>query len=257
MLKPDIVLSAFAISVFLIIYYVAVGFFPVYFQTIFGFSQSKANSLGNWIWAFDAAALLIIGCLSDKVRVRKPFMVVGALGAIVMTVIFATRATHPDTSYTPFVVILSLLAVFLGVAYAPWMASFTETVEKRNPALTATGLAVWGLVIRLVIAVSVFIVPHVVTTVSTLVEKGPVGPGQRGGEVPQPEHRDGRRRSTRPTSAAAGQEPERPGRRHQGAQRGHRRPASPTSPRSPRSAPTQARRSRRPRPSTPPRSPRC
>jgi hypothetical protein len=90
-----------------------------------------------------------------------------------MTIIFATRATHPETSYSSFVLILSLLAVFLGVAYAPWMASFTETVEKRNPALTATGLAVWGLVIRLVIAVSVFIVPHIVNTVSTLVEQGP------------------------------------------------------------------------------------
>jgi MFS transporter, ACS family, D-galactonate transporter len=177
MLKPDIVLSAFAISVFLIIYYVAVGFFPVYFQTIFGYSQTKANGLGNWIWAFDAAALIVIGYLSDKIRVRKPFMVVGAIGAIVMTVIFATRATHPDTSYTSFVIILSLLAVFLGVAYAPWMASFTETVEKRNPALAATGLAVWGLIIRIVIAISVFIVPHIVTTVSTLVEKGPVAQG--------------------------------------------------------------------------------
>lgn len=173
MLKPDIILSAFSISVFLIIYYVAVGFFPVYFQTIFGFSQAKANSLGNWIWAFDAAALIIIGWLSDKIRVRKPFMVVGAIGAIIMTVIFATRATHPETSYTSFAIIISLLAVFLGVAYAPWMASFTETVEKRNPALAATGLAVWGLVIRIVIAVSVFIVPLVVTTVSTLVEEGP------------------------------------------------------------------------------------
>ncbi|MCW2800458.1 MAG: major facilitator superfamily 1 [Aeromicrobium sp.] len=174
MLKADIILSAFSISVFLIIYYVAVGFFPVYFQTIFGFSQSKANSLGNWIWAFNAGALIAIGYLSDKIRVRKPFMVVGAIGAIVMTIIFATRATHPDTSYTSFVVILSLLAVFLGIAYAPWMASFTETVEKRNPALAATGLAVWGLVIRIVIAVSVFIVPLVVTTVSQLVEKGPI-----------------------------------------------------------------------------------
>jgi ACS family D-galactonate transporter-like MFS transporter len=173
MLKPDIVLSALAISLFLIIYYVAVGFFPVYFQTIFGFSQSKANALGNWVWGFDAGALLVIGYLSDKIRVRKPFMVVGAVGAIVMTIIFATRATHAGTSYTTFVIILSLLAVFLGVAYAPWMASFTETVEKRNPALTATGLAVWGLVIRIVIAVSVFIVPHVVNTVSTLVEDGP------------------------------------------------------------------------------------
>ena len=173
MLKLDIILSAFAISVFLIIYYVAVGFFPVYFQTIFHFSQSKANGLGNWIWAFDAGALLVIGYLSDKVRVRKPFMVVGAIGAIVMTLLFASRATHPGTSYSTFVILLSLLAVFLGIAYAPWMASFTETVEKRNPALAATGLAVWGLVIRLVIAVSVFMVPHVINTATTLVEKGP------------------------------------------------------------------------------------
>jgi len=174
MLKADIVLSAFAISVFLIIYYIAVGFFPVYFQTIFGFSQSKANALGNWVWAFDAAALLLIGFLSDKLRVRKPFMVVGAIGAIVMTILFLLRATHPETSYSHFVVLLVLLAVFLGIAYAPWMASFTETVEKRNPALAATGLAIWGLVIRIVIAVSVFIAPHIVSTVSTLVEKGPV-----------------------------------------------------------------------------------
>ena len=172
MLKPDIILSAFSISVFLIIYYVAVGFFPVFFQTIFGYSQTKANGLGNYVWAFDALALLVIGYLSDKIRVRKPFMVVGAVGAIVMTVIFATRATHPSTSYTAFAVILSVLAVFLGVAYAPWMASFTESVEKRNPALAATGLAIWGLVIRIVIAVSVFIVPHVVNTVTTLVQDG-------------------------------------------------------------------------------------
>lgn len=172
MLKPDIILSAFAISVFLIIYYIAVGFFPVYFQTIFGFSQNKANALGDWMWAFNAGGLLVIGFLSDKLRVRKPFMIVGALGAIVMTAIFLTRATEPHTSYGTFALILSLLAVSLGVAYAPWMASFTETVEKRNPALVATGLAVWGLVIRIVIAIVVFFVPHVIDTATTLVEHG-------------------------------------------------------------------------------------
>jgi ACS family D-galactonate transporter-like MFS transporter len=172
MLKLDIVGSAFAISVFLIIYYIAVGFFPVFFQTVFGYSQSKANTLGNWFWACDALGLLIIGFASDKIRVRKPFMLVGAIGAIVFTSIFAMKATQSGTSYSTFVVILSLLSVSLGVAYAPWMASFTETVERRNPALTATGLAVWGLIIRIVIAVSVFFVPHVVNTVTTLVDKG-------------------------------------------------------------------------------------
>ena len=50
MLKPDIITSAFAISVFLIIYYLAVGFFPVFFQTVYGYTLSEANALGNWFW---------------------------------------------------------------------------------------------------------------------------------------------------------------------------------------------------------------
>jgi ACS family D-galactonate transporter-like MFS transporter len=172
MLKVDIIASAFAISVFLIVYYVAVGFFPIYFQTVFGFSQHKANALGNWNWTFNAIGLLVIGFVSDLVRVRKPFMIVGALGAITFTILFLGRATHPHTSYSTFVWLLVGLSLSLGVAYAPWMASFTETVERRNPALTATGLAVWGLIIRLVIALSIFFVPHVVNTVTTLVDKG-------------------------------------------------------------------------------------
>ncbi len=148
MMHLNIVGSAFAIGVFLIIYYTAVGFFTVYFTTIFGFSLAQANGIGNWFWAFDAVALILVGVASDKLRVRKPFMVLGAIGAIVMAVIFLTRATQPGTGYYSFVVIISLLAVFMGIAYAPWMASFTETVEQRNPALIATGLAVFGWVIR-------------------------------------------------------------------------------------------------------------
>jgi MFS family permease len=174
MLRADILLSAFAISVFLIIYYVAVGFFPVFFETVFGYSQSRANTLGDWFWAFDAAGLLLVGLLSDRIRVRKPFMVFGAVCAIIFTTIFALRVTHPTTSYSTFVVLLSCIAVSLALAFAPWMASFTETVERRNPALIATGLAVWGLVIRIVIAVSVFFVPKVVTTATTLVQQGPL-----------------------------------------------------------------------------------
>ncbi|MGI8713772.1 MAG: MFS transporter [Solirubrobacteraceae bacterium] len=174
MLRADILLSSFAISVFLIIYYVAVGFFPVFFETVFGYSQSKANALGNYFWAFDAGGLLVVGVISDRLRVRKPFMVIGAVASVVFTTIFALKATHPQTSYNTFVILLSCIAVSLALAFAPWMASFTETVERRNPALIATGLAVWGLMIRVVIAVSVFFVPKVVTTATTLVEQGPL-----------------------------------------------------------------------------------
>ena len=170
MMHLDIIGSAFAISVLLIIYYTAVGFFTVYFTSLHGFSLSKANSIGDWFWAFDAGGLILVGIISDRLRVRKPFMVLGAVGAIVMTIVFLLLGTN--TSYTTFAVVISILAVFLAIAYAPWMASFTETVEKRNPALTATGLAVWGWIIRAVIAISIFILPTVVGSMTPLVTYG-------------------------------------------------------------------------------------
>src|SRR5690242_1495110 len=170
MIRLDVVGSAFAISVFLLIYYAAVGFFTIYFTTLYGFSLSKANSIGNWFWAFDAGVLIIIGIISDRVRVRKPFMVVGGIGAIVFMIIFLNLGA--TTSYSTFVVVISLLAAFLAIAYAPWMASFTETVEKHNPALIATGLAVWGWIIRVVIAVSVLILPSVISSMTPLVTYG-------------------------------------------------------------------------------------
>jgi MFS family permease len=174
MLHLDIVGSAFAISIFLIVYYTLIGFSVLYFVFVFNFTTAQANSLGVWIWGFDAVALVLIGLLSDYLRVRKPMMLAGGLGTIALTSLFAYQTyTAPHVGYYHFAWILALLAVFLGVAFSPWMASFTETVEKRNPALTATGLAVWGWIIRAVVSISIFILPYVVTTMTPLFENGP------------------------------------------------------------------------------------
>lgn len=172
MLHLDVIASAFAVSVMLLFYYAAVGFFVIYFSAIYGWSEARANALGNWFWAFDAGGLVVIGIISDRVRVRKPFMVAGAMGAAVMTIIFLSRTSDPHTSYYTFVLIISILSVCLAVAYAPWFASFTETVEKRNPALMATGLAVWGWIIRIVVALSALILPFVVSSMTPLVDNG-------------------------------------------------------------------------------------
>ena len=50
LLKPDIIVSAIAVSVMLLIYYTAVGFAVIYLTTVFGFSVKNANGLGNWNW---------------------------------------------------------------------------------------------------------------------------------------------------------------------------------------------------------------
>jgi len=61
---------------------------------------------------------------------------------------------------------------FLGIAYTPWMASYTETVEARNPALTATGLAIWGWIIRVVVFLAFLVIPVMINSVTPLVNYG-------------------------------------------------------------------------------------
>ncbi|MFG1807097.1 MFS transporter [Streptomyces sp. NPDC049040] len=173
MLRLDIAGSGLAIALFLLLYFAAVGNFVVYFATTYGYSEQRANAVANWYWAANAIALVVVGLLSDRLKVRKPFMIIGAVGSIVMTAIFATRATHPTTDYYTFAWLFVGIGVFSGVAYGPWMAGFTETVEKHNPAATATGLAVWGWTIRIVVAVSSALIPVLVTSVTPLVDHGP------------------------------------------------------------------------------------
>ncbi|HEX4093645.1 MAG TPA: MFS transporter [Trebonia sp.] len=171
LLKVDIVVSAFAVSVMLLIYYTAVGFSLIYLTTVFGFSVKDGNGLGNWNWGFNVIAVLLVGIISDRFRVRKPFMVIGGVLAAVMVVVYLEQAGHHPGYYTV-AIMLALLSLGLGIAFAPWMASFTETVEARNPALTATGLAIWGWIQRIVVFVSFLIIPAVVSTVTPLVTYG-------------------------------------------------------------------------------------
>jgi MFS family permease len=168
MMRLDILAPALGISIFLLIYYTAVGFFTIYLASNFGFTTSEANGINTWYWGVNAVALVVVGVLSDRLRVRKPFMVAGTLLAAVMTFIFMTRTTHPHTGSGTLIWIISLLALGLAAAYAPWMAAFTETVERRNPALTATGLAIWGWILRIVVCLSYFVLPYIVGAVDTL-----------------------------------------------------------------------------------------
>jgi ACS family D-galactonate transporter-like MFS transporter len=171
LLKTDVIVSSIAVSIMLLIYYTAVAFAVIYLTTVFGFSVKDANGLGNWNWGFNVLAVILVGVISDRFRVRKPFMVIGGVLAAVMTVIYLEQAGH-HPSYYSLAIMLALLSLGLGIAYTPWMASFTETVEARNPALIATGLAIWGWIIRIVVFLAYLCLPLVVNTVTPLVNYG-------------------------------------------------------------------------------------
>ena len=173
LIKLDVIGSAFAISIFLLMYYIFVGFFVLYMALTFGWSEAEANGLANWYWASNALALVAAGFLSDKLGVRKPLMIAGAAVSAIGTAVFATWATAETApAYSSWVILLIIIAVGGGVAYTAWMASFTETVEKHNPAATATGLAIWGWIIRIVVTVALFVFGFALPAVSTIMDDG-------------------------------------------------------------------------------------
>ncbi|MDA8356042.1 MAG: MFS transporter [Actinomycetota bacterium] len=178
--KWDLVGSSFGIAVFLLIYYAAAGFFTIYYAVTFvnrngtPLSTSEVNGLNIWFWGADIVALIVVGLLSDVLRVRKPFMLVGSFGAIASLIVFLRFAGNPHTGFDTIIITTVILAVCLSLAYAPWMAAYTETVEAKNPALVGTGLALWGWILRLVVGISFIFLPIVITSVNPVVDNQPV-----------------------------------------------------------------------------------
>jgi MFS family permease len=153
MLNPRLIFSSIGISLYLLMYFAAVGYFPLYLNSIFKFSPAQANGMVSVFWIVNVVAAIIIGFISDRTHVRKPYMLLGCLATIVVTLLFISRVGVPTDSGL-MIVFLSLFGVTLSVGYVTWMAAYTETIEDINPALVATGMAVEGFIIRMVVVLS-------------------------------------------------------------------------------------------------------
>lgn len=153
MLNPRLIVSALGISLYLLMYFAAVGYFPLYLSSIFKFSVAQANGLVSVFWGVNVIAAIAIGFISDRTLVRKPYMLIGCIATMVVTFLFITRIGVP-TSAGLMTVFLSLFGVTLAVGYVTWMAAYTETIEDINPALIATGMAVEGFILRMIVVLS-------------------------------------------------------------------------------------------------------
>ena len=170
LLRWDLVASSLGISTFLLIFYAAVAVFTLYWVVVFNQTTANANGINLWFGVANAAAVVVMGFASDALHVRRPFMLVGTVGTMCATLLLLGRTTHPATSYYTNALIVTLLGVAVGIVYPAWMANYTEMVEERNPALAATGLAIWGWVLRIVVAASFLVMPYVITTSNPIVD---------------------------------------------------------------------------------------
>jgi len=160
MLHVNTILSPIAINLFLVIYLTAIAYFVFYLPEFLGFSLNSFNGLQEIYWGVDIVGLLVFGWISDRLMVRKPFMVIGA-AALIVAIVLLMNAKH-GVSFTTMALILSLLSASLACGYGPWFASFTETLEHHNPALIATGSSLYGFATRLVGVPFGIIIPHIV-----------------------------------------------------------------------------------------------
>jgi Major Facilitator Superfamily len=186
MMKLDLVSSSIGISLFLLFYFASVSVLTLYWVVIFSRTAADANGINTWYAAVLSVALIIFGAASDRLHVRKPFMLVGAATTIVMMILLVVQAGHPSTGYYWNVLIVVALASTIACAYAPWMAAYTEAVEARNPALVAAGLALWGWILRIVVALSFLVIPAVITTSTTLVDNQQAGSELQAFQAAQP-----------------------------------------------------------------------
>jgi MFS family permease len=186
MMKLDLISSSIAISVFLLFYYASVSVLTIYWVVTFNRTTAQANGINVWLAASLSIGLVVAGALSDWARVRKPFMLAGAAFAIVMMVFLIRQTDQPHVGYYSNVLVIVLLAASIALAYAPWMANYTEQVESHNPALTASGLAIWGWILRITVALSFLVLPHVITTSTVLVDNQNAGATLQAIEAAQP-----------------------------------------------------------------------
>ena len=145
MMRLDLIASSVAISVFLLFYYASVSVLTIYWVVTYNRSTPQANGINVWYAAALSIGLVVAGALSDWAHVRKPFMLFGAVCAMVMMGFLILQTGHPHTGYYANVLVIVLLAVSIALAYAPWMANYTKQVESHDPALDGVGLTGMGL----------------------------------------------------------------------------------------------------------------
>jgi MFS family permease len=158
-ITPRIVSANLAIMLYLVIFVTASGFLTLYNVEVQHLSLSSANDLGTLYWAANCVALVGFGLISDRLLVRKPVMIVGAV-IVVISILFVMTADHP--SYARLAIPLVFWSIGMGGGFSPWYAAYSEDAERINPALVGTAFAVFGVFNRLSSVIGGLLIPHII-----------------------------------------------------------------------------------------------
>ncbi|MCL8206941.1 MAG: MFS transporter [Actinomycetia bacterium] len=140
-------------NLFLLIYFFTTAFGPLYLVQVFHYPPAVAAQIASTFWLADLGALILIGWVSDRARLRKPFSMAGVVGMTIF-MYFWIHLIGQRPAPSVMVLYTSLQGVLLALGYGPWMALYSETLEDIHPSLVGTGWAISGLVVFVVAALA-------------------------------------------------------------------------------------------------------
>ncbi|MER6949395.1 MFS transporter [Nonomuraea sp. NPDC000554] len=139
--------------------------FAIFGQTILTSTFKMQTAAANGVVALgivlNALAVIAVGRVSDRLRLRKPFTAVGTVLTIA-TLGYFIALIGGDVSPAHVTLVYALLFLFLGVAYVPWMANFSEDAEDVDSRLQGAALGLWGMVVRVMVVALLVVSPLVV-----------------------------------------------------------------------------------------------
>ncbi|MBE1586384.1 MFS transporter [Nonomuraea angiospora] len=150
------------ISLWLVLYITLSLFGQTMLVDALGISSAQASTIMAAFWSLNLLTLIVTGRLSDRTQLRKPFSLGGTIAAVLVTAYLAASLGQEDVSTGTLMVVGALLGGSLGVAYAPWMANYSEDAEDADPRLQGTAWGLFGFLTKAIAVVGLLVIPRVV-----------------------------------------------------------------------------------------------
>ncbi|MEV4548157.1 MFS transporter [Nonomuraea wenchangensis] len=160
--RPNIWAHVVGISLWLVLYITLSLFGQTMLVGALGVSSAEASTIMAAFWSLNLITLIVTGRLSDRLQLRKPFTLGGTIAAVLVTAFLAVLLGRPEVSSGTLMIVGALLGGSLGVAYAPWMANYSEDAEDADPRLQGTAWGLFGFLSKGIAVVGLLVIPRVV-----------------------------------------------------------------------------------------------
>lgn len=164
--RPRMWAHGVGISMWLVLYLTLAVYGPAMLVDSFGVTTAGASAIMSTFWVLDLAVLIVVGRVSDRLRLRKPFALGGTLAAALVAGYLAVLMGRSAVPAGELMVTGALLGAALAVAFGPWMANFSEDAEDVDPRLQGTAWGIFGFASRATAVLVLLVVPPVVAATS-------------------------------------------------------------------------------------------